>query len=1280
MNKLFRLVSVFAIAGATFAYTGCTDYSEDINEVDKRVDKVESDLATGLSSVNSQIDGLKTSLKSVEDAQAKADAAITALQSALGELQDTHAADIKAVNAAIDALKADVATLKAKATEVEAVIPTLATKKDVEEVANEVAAQIAKINTAIGALQGDLEVAQKDITALQTRMVAAEGDIDALKEAVANAQKAADNAQTAADRAQEDATAALGNIAALKAALGVYAEQGALEAKIAALEAIDSTLQADKFDTKDFGAYFAAELKDVIGAYAEKGALEAKIAALDNKDADLQAQITALDKKVDEAVEALEAKIAELDEKVEAYNKALNNRINAVLGIIENRLSSIAFVPAYYYDGVPAILFETIAYDPLKDNDENDAPKAKNSFDEGYPTSIDANLYKNFTSAVAEAKYRLNPRTVGIDCAHFSFVGDKADYIFTRAKAPAAPISIVGEPVYDSATGYVTFSVKKDEKLNVTSNENKNLDIVALKAVLKKGLTDDETNASEKPEVYSEYAHVNEVAYQAADLAISDKELLAKKTANHEYAKTFEAAKAEDPRYQIKYNQEFDLKKLVATCISTNIVTDGLEAKQNHAALDLSKYNLEYSFSVAKSAYEITSDDTKTNQQTVIECIDAEKGLYKTISAQGFENNKESIGRTPIVRVDLKHGNNIVARAFIKVIITVDKAFETINLSDIDVNKVLECPETNVSLAYDEETLRENVYRVFNTNHVAFWDLYEFEKAYVTKNGNASEITAPELLDGVASDGTATKKVVWNFTHGEVGKIGDKAVVMGYLVLKNKLDAYSEYPTYVTFQFKVTFTLPEVKTTIEINDIFWKNGVLQANVNRPESTTDVAENCYFATPIAIQPWKVLSATGFPCDENTGFRIAKVYNGAKELPLDGVSLISSADGEVKIFLAKDNAKVKAALNSENGLQAVVEWYATVESGDEYVLHTFTVNFIRPVNLNLPVGLSVKDAVTGGDEITFGYEGLLTDWRGELILPPYEMEKLNEGYFWNKVCSPADHAIVVPGYTKVIKEGYYTVEFEDTEILIGSGNTYYKATANLLIDTNLVSIYDNEGESAALRHLMNGYEPKYTSDGQLEAMGRTKSEAESNVRALVNQKSRHYLDGKILCGREATISVELQTAGAQTVKFKTVKDVIYHEAITEQVEPSIKYSPCNEMPGPAEGVVYTEGQRIGCWQYQKWSFTSSESVAGQYWDFYGEIKGIKLDTKNVTTDLADKKLPSGASLVQDGYKLKYENVLSPIQYSYHIFIPASIEYGWGTLNSTLVITVNPVETIK
>lgn len=1291
MNKFFRLVSMFAIAGVTFAYTSCTDYSEDINKVDNRVDNVEGRLTT----VEGQVKNLETTTTQLKDAQAKTDAAVKTLETTLKELQTEHGDDVKNINDAIKALQGDMKALKERADEVDALIPTLATKKDLEEASKKTAEEIAKVNEALGALQGNLETAQKAITALEGRVSTLEGDVAGLKTAVEKAQKAADAAQTAADKAQSDATLALGNIESLKKALGKYAEKGALESKIALLEKMDSTLQADKFDTKDFGTFFAKELKDVIGAYAEKGVLEAKLDALDGKDEDLQDQITKLDAKVEQYNTALNDRITKLDEKVEQYKAELDARIDAVLGIIADRLSSIALVPQYYYDGVPAILFETIAYDPLADDKENVEAAAPSHI--GDQNSRLVNQFKNYTSAESVAQFRLNPRTVGVDCADFSLVGDKADYVFTRAAAPAAPVSIVGTPSYDPKTGYATFKVKKNEKINTDKNENKNLDIVALKAVLKKGLTDAEKEADAKPEVYSEFVHVNEIAYTADQLAISDKAKLAGKKADHEYAKTFDEATKNAYVYKMPYDAPFDLKALVATCINSEIFTSGLENVIDHANLDLEKYDLHYEFSVAQSKYDVTSAGTTTNQQTVIKCVDRLGGIFKVMDANGVEYNQEAIGRTPIVRVDLMHGENIVTRAFIKLVISVDKAYDNISIMDNQKEFVVKCPDTKETMTYNVEKLRKDLYRVLNISHVDFWNLYDFDKAYVKKDGkDFAAFPAPKLVDGIADDGKATKEVYWEFTHGQVGKIGQGAKVEGYLVLKNKLDLYSKYPTTVTFKFTADFRLPvvgkEIKVTADIKDIFWKtsgdNSVLQANVNVPASETDVAANCYFQTPIAEQPWDKLSVTGLPCGEIPMFRIAKVYMDGKEYkaPVSGIYLApSTVPGEENISLYKDKSVMKA-LNSELGLQALIEWYAVGKSGDEYVLHTFMVNFIRPVNLNFPDDIHVKDAKTGGDEITYGFAGLLTDWRGETILPPTPIEIHEEGYHWVKACSPADHAVVIPGFQKVVKEGYYEFEFEDKEVVIPTSTAYHKASIKLYDNADLQGWYARHGDQDRAFEWV-GVFPKlvwrpagtWVEKTTVVGYGRSEAEALENAKVEANKLSPRYLENVETRGWKSDAPVtEVLNSGTVTVTFKTIKNVTYVPAVTETVEPKIEYSPCNPKPGPSSDV-YTEGQRIGCWQWQKWATVTPGMTPGRFWDFYGVFKpadDVVLDLTKVTTDLPDGKLPSKATLEQrPGYKLFYMNTLSPIQYTYHIYIPASIEYGWGVLNQTLVITVDP-----
>lgn len=1388
MNKFFRLVSMFAIAGVTFAYTSCTDYSEDIDKANTRIDEVGGavgKLDGRLSTVEGQVKNLETTVSSLQAAQTKADAAITDLQTALGKLQEKHAADIakleKDYAAADAALKSEIegkiSTLTTEFTNkvtalttqigvlqtkvdgidetvksIQETIKTLATKKDVDAVVATLATKdaLAEANKAIGDLNTALETVQSKVATLDE-------DLKTVKVDIAGINTKLGEAQTAIAKAQEDATKALGEIAEIKEALKSYALKAEVEAKIEQLVAADlaatdrmngidekiagigtqiagliekdtelgekiAQLFEEKFNKADFAdafktAYearfstdfaekfaeawaeyfqpafdtafetawnakfqgeFDSALEKVLGIYAEKDVLKNKLEALDGKDAELQDKITKLDEKLDQAVEDLNGKITKLEEKVEQYNTALNARINAVLGIIADRLSSIALVPQYYYDGVPAILFETIAYNPLADDKENEKAVAPSHI--GDQNSRLVNQFKNYTSAESVAKFRLNPRTVGVDCADFSLVGDKADYVFTRAAAPAAPVSIVGTPSCDPTTGYATFRVKKEEKINTDKNEDKNLDIVALKAVLKKGLTDAEKEADAKPEVYSEFVHVNEIAYTADQLAISDKAKLAGKTAGHEYAKTFDEATKNAYVYKMPYDAPFDLKALVATCINSKIYTSGLQAKLDHEALNLEKYDLHYEFSVAQSKYPVTSGSTTTDQQTVIKCVDRLGGIFKVMDANGVEYNQEAIGRTPIVRVDLMHGENIVTRAFIKLVISVKKASDNISIMDNQKEFVVECPDTPVTMKYDVEKLRKDLYRVLNISHVDFWKLYEVEEAYVK---DRPTFPAPKLVDGPALEGNATKEVWWEFTHGDVGKIGQGAKVEGYLVLKNKLDLYSKYPTTVTFKFTADFRLPmvgkEIKVTADIKDIFWEtsgdNSVLKANVNVPASETDVAANCYFQTPIAEQPWDKLSVTGLPCGEIPMFRIAKVYMDGKEYkaPVSGIYLApSTVAGEENISLYKDKSVMKA-LNSELGLQALIEWYAVGKSGDEYVLHTFMVDFIRPVNLNFPDDIHVKDAKTGGDEITYGFAGLLTDWRGETILPPTPIEIHEEGYHWVKACSPADHAVVIPGFQKVVKEGYYEFEFEDKEVVIPTATAYHKAS---------ITLYDNKDRQ--FWFALWGDAPwrpdgTWVEKATVVGYGRSEGEALENARVEANKLSPRYLQNVETRGWKSDAPVtEVLNSGTVTVTFKTIKNVTYVDADYETVEPKIEYTPCNPKPGPSSDV-YTEGQRIGCWQWQKWAKVTPGMTPGRFWDFYGVFTpadDVVLDLTKVTTDLPDGKLPSKATLEQrPGYKLFYMNTLSPIQYTYHIYIPASIEYGWGVLNETLVITVDP-----
>lgn len=1313
MKKFFRMVSMFVLAGATLAYTGCTDYDEDIEAINDRIDMLE----TGkLKTVEEQVASLNKTVADLQDAQSKAQSAIEALQDALSKLQTKHDADIKALeeaykaadaslktsienqiktltdqfnskvaelNTAISGLQSSVDTINGKISSIEATIKTLATKEYVDATFATKQA-VAELETELGKLSARLEIAEKSISTIST-------DVENLKKAVEAAQKAADDAQTAADKAQGTADAALGTVTALQEALGAYAVQGALEAKIAALMEMDEELDEKKFNTADFQKTFDAAFdKAIEAALAEGGVINKEIAG----------QIAAA-KKI-------------LDDKIDAVEKALNARIDKVLGVIEGRLTSIAFVPEYYYDGVPSILFETIGYDGLSDVNEEVVNGDHYYDDWSEQNSEYANCFAKFASAIATAKYRLNPRNVGADCADFSFVGDKADYVFTRSEAPAAPVSIVGVPSYDEKTGYVIFQVAKNEKINVTDNDDKNLDIVALKAVLKKGLTENEVKEGTKVEVYSEYAHVNEVVTPAAALAISDKKLLESPVAaaslpeeadleefdfinGHEYAQTFSEAAEGGYVYEMPYNEVFDLGSLVATCLTYDISTDGLEGESEHEALNLEKYGLTYRFSVAKTAYVLEDGESKVDQQKEIECIDHEKGIFGTVKDAKGEYVKARVGRMPIVRVDLMHGDNIVTRAFIKLVITGERQPDYTENAEV-LSAVLRCPDEVVENEITEDALQA-IYDALHIDAAEFWAVYGVEDftTKVLKNEEENTGIPAPIVD------VDNKTITWSMTHkqaGMIGKEGSKIVATITLTDKRVLSAL---PQHITFKFEVNFTLPKPVVSSEIQDIYWKDSTaLKANVNVPLSTTDVAENCKFSTPIALQPWKTLTATNLPCAATDlyNFRVSKVYtldedgntvpvnttNGVFVTPTNGVLAASVPTTEYYIKLDKSDDAVKVALNSEFGLYAEVEWYATAQSGDEFVLKTFLVSFIRPLNFTLPTGLEVTDAVTGGDVVAFQDKAMLTDWRGEVVFGPEYNNVVLTDYFWNKVCSPADHAEYQPSYQKELTKASFSLETKT--IKLNDEEVYYVATYQLNQNAEVIAWFNKYGDAPLIVTWDKiapkvEYRPKGTWNtvGTITGEGRTESEAKANARAKVNELNSHYLDGTTTCGYSAELIGTESKVSTPATEITVVTNVIYTPATYVTVEGGFVYSPCNPKPGPAmNGEVYTEGQRIGCWEYQKYQWEEKQTVPGQYWDFYGKIDDyVTLDLDKAWTSLENGEFPSGAELKQTGNTVKYVNVMSPIHYVYYIYIPASIKYGWGTLNQTLVIKVNPVGTI-
>ena len=77
MKKIFRMALVFALAGATLMYTSCSkDYGEDIDNLDKKLTSVQSDLSTKLSDLEGRLSTLSSSVNALDAAYKAADSAL----------------------------------------------------------------------------------------------------------------------------------------------------------------------------------------------------------------------------------------------------------------------------------------------------------------------------------------------------------------------------------------------------------------------------------------------------------------------------------------------------------------------------------------------------------------------------------------------------------------------------------------------------------------------------------------------------------------------------------------------------------------------------------------------------------------------------------------------------------------------------------------------------------------------------------------------------------------------------------------------------------------------------------------------------------------------------------------------------------------------------------------------------------------------------------------------------------------------------------------------------
>ena len=1201
MNKKYLSVVLFGalLAASAGTFTSCKDYDDDIKGLQEQIDKSGSTITD----LQTQLTTLKAA---AEAAQATADAAKTAAAEA------KTAAD--AAKAAGDQAKADAATALAAAKAAEAAAAQ-AKADAIEEATKQVEALRNSMQAAIDK--------KLDVTAFEEASKLLGARIDGIEAGLSNLKNGAVKENTEAIKSAQDAIEAL---------------QSADEDFATTLKELDEyvkiTLEA-KIDVNADDIKAAQD--DIKAAQEDLDALWKKISGGEGSLEDLISKnataISDLKDAIEDELDVIKGDIKDIQADIKKINgqiTAINQNLAGLHTLVVSRLTSISLAPDLFVDGIEAVRFTSLQYSPMGESEN---------------ASIPATSYKFSTAALATASYHFNPASFKLANADYGYIDRTAEVVeTTRAIAASKLVEIVGEPEANPVTGTVDFKLLRLNS-HTTQPGLDRTNMIALQATLKGDAVDEgEKNAV----ITAPYVAVYDAILSYEDVRIADKETLTTGADEAHYATTFDACTKEDPRYKIPYDKEFNLKDLVATCFGNN----------GHDEFPIADYKLSYRFAVASTAYNIEEGNTETNQQKWIKCNDAIEGKYQ---AEGF--NPEAFGRTPILKVELvDEAGNVVRRGFVKVEFIAEKE------SDFTVgNEAKEltfaCNVTEASYTITEEFIRENVYRKITNgtnigmSHEEFWNIYTTSTAEVKKNNQVFSMSVPKIVDGTTEVGTATKKIVWEFTHGELKAIGaGGSQFVATITVKNKLQS-SKYPDKITFKFIVNVKLPVATLESVKNELFWQNidGELKffkVNAEVPDTPEDPADGCLIHQKLGLA-YDKYDVKGLPICVTDRYVVTKTYSDGKATSkvLAGVKI----DGET-ISLDKDGANataVKAALNSAGGLQASVAHIYTLESGDQITVNEFMVNFIRPVSLNMPSGVTLTDAVTGGDIANFQWNGLLMDWSGNAIVSPSVVETEDISSYWKRVCVPEYE--LTEGHYNIVTPASLKTTTGTVDIVTASPITTYNGSATY----TYTQITDGTTTTTKT----------YTTPHSMVTKGEV-----SNY--LYAQALNGAPAGYRLTANGTVNYTEVLVSAGSSITYTYIASIDYTPAVIEWIpgEPVAKKHDHTLQPN-FEGTSY--GQKSGCWEWTKTTFSSSVINLGQYWFYYGEFSEVKLDIDKVTTDLKYNggKLPDKATLEQVGNTVKYVNVKSPIEYAYKIFIPATVNYGWGTLSSTLTITVNP-----
>lgn len=287
-KQFFHIVAALALICGVFAFSGCTDFENDINEINDRLDKLETG---SIASLEEQIATLTSSL----------DEAHNLLDLLQGNVEDLQAAD-EAMSQQIDALNGEIETVKGQISDLNGQISSLEEElnKKIDDAVAELKASDNAAAERISDLESDLEKAKEDLAKAIADGNANKEAIDELKQKVEDYYNELIDAIEKAETSHSEDIARLdGEISSLKEALAEQTQKltdliesvselekaveylEGLTANIPELENLVDSIQENYLSKEEAQNTFAT-LESVAALLEEIGGIEGRLDAIDS--------------------------------------------------------------------------------------------------------------------------------------------------------------------------------------------------------------------------------------------------------------------------------------------------------------------------------------------------------------------------------------------------------------------------------------------------------------------------------------------------------------------------------------------------------------------------------------------------------------------------------------------------------------------------------------------------------------------------------------------------------------------------------------------------------------------------------------------------------------------------------------------------------------------------------------------------------------------------------------------------------------------------------------